>query len=89
MKTYKQIALIAAGILMLAGSSFSGPASAQEGTAGQRTACMSDAFRYCSEDIPDVAKIEACLLQNRERLHPACQAQFGSEAGQTQPARYR
>lgn len=89
MKPCKQSVLIAAGILMLAVSSLPGPASA-EGTPQQRSACMGDAFRYCSEDIPNVAKIEACLLQNRERLHPACQAEFGdSGASQTQPAHFR
>lgn len=51
------------------------PAVAQ-GTAEQRSACMGDAFEFCSSDIPDVSKIEACLKQNRSRLKPACAAEF-------------
>jgi hypothetical protein len=54
---------------------FTNPASAQ-GTAAQQTACMGDAFRFCSADIPNVSRIETCLLRNRDRLRPACQAQF-------------
>ncbi len=37
---------------------------------------MGDAFRFCSADIPNVAKIEACLSQNRANLTPACAAEF-------------
>ncbi|MGY4623184.1 hypothetical protein [Bradyrhizobium sp. USDA 4486] len=55
--------------------SIAGPALAQ-GTAQQRSACMGDAFRFCSSDIPNVARIEACLIHNRSQLHPACQAEF-------------
>jgi hypothetical protein len=77
------------GILMLAAISIAGPASAQ-GTAQQRTACMGDAFRFCSADIPNVSRIEACLMQNHERLHPACQAQIdGAGSSQLQPEHFR
>ncbi len=53
-----------------------------QGTADERSACMGDAFKFCSADIPDVAKIEACLKQNRAQLQPACQAEF-EPAGKT------
>lgn len=53
----------------------SGVALAQ-GTASERSACMGDAFKFCSSDIPDVSKIEACLSQNRASLTPACAAEF-------------
>jgi hypothetical protein len=77
------------GILMLVAISIAGPASAQ-GTAQQRSACMGDAFRFCSADIPNVSRIEACLMQNRERLHPACQAQIdGAGSSQLQPEHFR
>jgi hypothetical protein len=82
-------AAIIAGILMLAPIAFTVPASA-EGTPQQRAACMGDAFRFCRGDIPNVTKIEACLLQNRERLHPACQAQFDSAGdSRLQPEHFR
>jgi hypothetical protein len=47
-----------------------------EGTADQRQACMKDAFRYCSGEIPDVQRIAACMIKNLEKLTPACRAQF-------------
>ena len=48
---------IAGGILALAmAASIVGPASAQ-GTPDQRSACMGDAFKFCSADIPDVSRI--------------------------------
>ncbi|EKS33232.1 hypothetical protein [Afipia clevelandensis] len=53
------------------------PAAAfAQGTSDQRSACMGDAFRFCGADIPNVAKIEACLGQNRANLTPACAAEF-------------
>ena len=56
-------------------ASIIGTASAQ-GTPDQRSACMGDAFRFCSADIPNVSRIEACLSQNRSELNPACRAEF-------------
>lgn len=53
----------------------SGPALAQ-GTAEQRSACMGDAFKFCSSDIPNVPKIEACLIQNMSKLSAGCQEEF-------------
>lgn len=47
-----------------------------QGTPQQRSACMGDAFRFCGADIPNVARIEACLSQNRSNLTPACAAEF-------------
>jgi hypothetical protein len=51
------------------------PAAAQ-GTSEERSACMGDAFKFCTSDIPSVSKIEACLKQNESKLAPACQAEF-------------
>jgi hypothetical protein len=75
MRSNEQWRIFVGSILTLAALLGAGPASAQ-GTPQQRSACIGDAFRFCSGDIPNVARIEACLLQNRERLHTACQAQF-------------
>jgi hypothetical protein len=54
-------------------------ASAQDyrGTADQQSACMSDVFRLCSGDIPDVGRIVACLKRERPRLSDGCRAVFG------------
>ncbi len=41
-----------------------------------REACTHDAFRLCSDAIPDVARTKACLAKNRSSLSPLCQAAF-------------
>jgi len=51
------------------------PALAQ-GTAEERSACMGDALEFCFSDVPDVAKIEACLERHMDKLTPACRAEF-------------
>jgi hypothetical protein len=62
-------ALVAALIVVAA------PALAQ-GTAQERSACMGDAFKFCSADIPNVSAIEACLAKNVRDLTPACRVEF-------------
>jgi hypothetical protein len=89
MRTNGKSTAATGGILMLMAICIAGPASAQ-GTAQQRSACVGDAFRFCSADIPNVSRIEACLMQNRERLHPACRAQFDAAgSSQLQPEHFR
>ena len=58
-------------------------ASAQEnhGTAQQRAACMSDAFRLCSSYIPDPTAVEQCLRQNTPNLSDACRSVFEQATG--------
>lgn len=51
------------------------PAQAQ-GTAQERSACMGDAFKFCSSDIPFVSEIESCLQSNVARLSKACKREF-------------
>jgi hypothetical protein len=51
------------------------PAGAQ-GTPEQREACTPDAMRLCSDFIPDVERITACMAKNRLRLSPACRIYF-------------
>jgi hypothetical protein len=64
-------------IALLAGAMLSVPAAAiAQGTAEQRSACIGDAFQFCTPDIPDVSKIEACLSKNKDKLQPACRAEF-------------
>jgi hypothetical protein len=75
MKISKHFSSTIAGGMLAMAASFVGPASAQ-GTPDQRSACMGDAFRFCSADIPNVSRIEACLGQNRSELNPACRAEF-------------
>jgi hypothetical protein len=41
-----------------------------------REACTHDAFRLCSDTMPDVAKTKACLAKNRASLSPLCRSAF-------------
>lgn len=43
-----------------------------------REACTHDAFRLCSDAIPDVEKTKACLARNQTSLSPLCKMAFGS-----------
>jgi hypothetical protein len=45
-------------------------------TMDEQQACSGDAFRLCSSEIPDVDRITACMVQNRDQLSPACRAFF-------------
>jgi hypothetical protein len=44
------------------------------GTAEQRAACTPDVFRLCGSEIPDVARITACLRREKLNLSKPCQA---------------
>jgi hypothetical protein len=44
------------------------------GTPEQRSACMGDAFKFCSAEIPNIPKITACMKANYSKLSPACKA---------------
>ncbi|KWV52604.1 hypothetical protein AS156_10075 [Bradyrhizobium macuxiense] len=45
----------------------------------QQQACTPDAFRLCNSEIPDVDRVTACMIRNRELLSPPCKAFFRSE----------
>jgi hypothetical protein len=55
-------------------------ASAEEyrGTMEQQMACTPDVWRLCSDQIPDVNRITACLQQNTPQLSSGCRAVFQS-----------
>jgi hypothetical protein len=60
--------------------------SAEEyrGTMEQQMACTPDVWRLCSDQIPDVNRIVACLQQNSPQLSSGCRAVFQSN-NQMQP----
>ena len=39
-------------------------------------ACTPDAMRLCQNAIPDVSRVAQCLVQNKQRLSPACSRVF-------------
>jgi hypothetical protein len=51
-------------------------ASEAAGTWEQRQACTQDAFKFCSNEIPNVPLITACMARNLKNLSPLCRAQF-------------
>jgi hypothetical protein len=54
-------------------------ADAQE----DQQACMADALSVCSEFIPDRDRVGGCLVANRSRISPACQAAIKRFSPQT------
>jgi hypothetical protein len=57
------------------------------GTWEQQMACTPDVWRLCSDQVPDVSRIVACLRQNTPQLSNNCRAVFESQANaQQQPA---
>jgi hypothetical protein len=62
------------GLLTLAMAASLSPAAGET----VREACTNDAFRLCSDAIPDVRKTKDCLAHNRTSLSPLCKAAFAS-----------
>ena len=63
-----------------------GPAQSEEyrGTWEQQMACTPDVWRLCSDQIPDVNRIVACLQQNTPSLGNSCRAVFQSNTSADQ-----
>ena len=56
-------------------------AALAQGSMAQQYACRPDVFRLCSNFIPDVGEIVACLRGNEARLSDACrQVMFADHA---------
>jgi len=65
----------ACGTLVLAGALVCQLAAAvAQGSPEAREACTPDAMRLCSEFIPDVAKITACMKKKHRELSKECVA---------------
>jgi hypothetical protein len=60
--------------LLLVALSFGATGSANAVTAEQRAACTPDALRLCSNEIPDFARVKACMFRNQANLSPRCRA---------------
>ena len=44
-------------------------------------ACTPDAMRLCQNAIPDASRVTQCLVQNKQRLSPACTNVFNRPRG--------
>jgi hypothetical protein len=71
--------LVAASLV--AACIFNATALAEDrGTPEQRAACPPDAFRLCSNYIPDADKVESCLRQRKLDLSDGCRSVFEHRA---------
>ena len=67
------------GTAVLATLVASSSAGFAQGTPEQRAACMGDVFKFCSSEIPNVAKVTACMKANAAKLSLACKATANSK----------
>ncbi|HXH44339.1 MAG TPA: hypothetical protein VNK51_10910 [Bradyrhizobium sp.] len=67
--------VLAIGAMVAPGAAF---AEENRGTMEQQMACTPDVWRLCSDQIPDVSRITACLQQNTPQLSSSCRAVFQS-----------
>ena len=65
------------------------PAAGWSYTAEQQQACMGDAFRLCSFEIPDVSRVAACMAKRQTELSPGCRVYFRQEESTARPRRHR
>jgi hypothetical protein len=72
----KQVASFPFAAIAALALGFAAAPAAAQGTPEQRQACQPDAMRLCSEFVPDVDRITACMIKNRIRLSPVCRAVF-------------
>ena len=64
--------IVVLGLLANAMPGYLRPAAAET----VRDACTHDAFRLCSNTIPNVGRTKACLARHRNSLSPKCQVAF-------------
>jgi hypothetical protein len=78
-------AIIVVGLLAGAMPGYFRPAAAETA----REACTHDAFRLCSDAMPDVGRTKACLAKNRRSLSPLCRAAFSGRGTHARHRRHR
>ena len=68
-------AAVVSGIWLSIFSGLFTTANAQyQGTPEMQQACTPDVMRLCNAEVPDEARITACMKRNRANLSPACGA---------------
>jgi hypothetical protein len=73
--------MVAAGCLLGLALMVAATPAAAQGTPEQRAACEQDAYRLCSQYIPDERRTGNCLRRNRISLSPACRRLFSGGRG--------
>ena len=51
--------------------------------------CSGDAMRLCSNEIPDIPRITACMVRNKSQVSPGCRAVMDREHAAAAAARKR
>jgi hypothetical protein len=90
MPTQRIVLSVFLSLVTTIGLAAAGPARSEEyrGTWEQQMACTPDVMRLCSDQIPDVTRIVACLRENTPSLGNSCRAVFESNASaEQQPTR--
>ena len=41
--------------------------------------CTGDAMRLCSNEIPDIPRVRACMVRNKAQVSPGCRAAMDRE----------
>jgi hypothetical protein len=70
----KIIAIFGLLLLCLMPALFAVSAEAQQ----DQSACVSDAFAFCGQFIPDRDRVAHCLMANRRRVSAACRVSLKS-----------
>jgi hypothetical protein len=65
------------------------PGAGHAYTPEQEQACTPDAMRLCSEFIPNVDAITACMVQKKAQLSPQCRVFFGQGPESTEASSLR
>ena len=55
-------------------------------TPEQQQACSGDAFRLCSDAIPDVDRVTVCMIRRKSELSPGCRVFFRAPEPVAAPA---
>jgi hypothetical protein len=63
--------------------------AAAQGSDAVRQACTPDAMRLCSDVIPDVPKVTACMKAKSRQLSEACRVAMRGERGTTRVRYHR
>ncbi len=79
--------ILAASVVSMIGVA---PASSAGYSYEEQEACTGDAFRLCSDYIPDIPRITACMQAKRDQLSPGCARMFesGRERHMDDPERH-
>ena len=73
-------------LLVATAMTFTFISAANAYTQEQEAMCTNDAFRVCSSEIPDIARVTACMHRNKSQLSAGCRAVMDASAPQAAPA---